>query len=419
VGRTPLNPADDILRPRTHTVARVPKPRFATVAVILLLAPLALAEPPASQPAPAREALPSEAIAKRVEQLTGEAIRALDRSDLPVAARKLLDALELQPANPVTLYNLACVNARWGRPDDALLCLEAAAAAGFNDFALLGRDPDLDSIRQTDRFKAFFAARDEWQRRAAGRIVGVLKRKFGDAYLYGIDAEQKLIFATGVNQETLDDLKSALRRQAASQARDLFPHKPDAFISVVIPAPGDFRKFVRQRNVGGFYNDANKLLIAQRVGDYMAHEFTHALHAGDRAPLGQDHAIWVAEGLGVLYEGAVFAGDQMVPLDNDRFPVARDAARRKTLVPLAHLVKMPPEEFVRRGRITYAEAGTLMLFLRDRNRLRPFYDAYKETFATDPTGRAALEKVTGGSLDELEKAYSEWLVTRPSMRRQR
>ncbi len=388
----------------------------------LLLSHLAFAAPPppvpASQPA-TREALSPEAVAKRVEQLTGEAVRALNANDLRKAERALMEANEVQPANPVTLYNLACVNARQGDLDDAMLCLEGAAVSGFSDFALIGRDADLDPLRKTDRFQKFLLSKDDWQRRAAERNVALLKRQFGDAYLYEIDSEQKLIFATGLDRQTLDDLKSALKRQAASQRRELFAHPPDSFVCVVIPSAGDFRKVVRQRNVGGFYNDAHKLLIAQKVGDFMAHEFTHALHAGDRAPLGQDHAIWVAEGLGVLYEGSSYLGDRLVPLDNDRFPIARDAARRKSLVPLTHLVKMTPDDFVKRGRITYAESGTLMLYLHDRGWLRPFYDAYKESYPQDATGRAALEKVTGQSLDELEKAYSEWLQARPSIRKQR
>ena len=374
------------------------------------------APPPASQPATAPS--PQE-VARRVEQLNGEAIRAMETSQYRRAERALTAALRLQPSNPVTLYNLGCVKARRGYFADAMLCLEGAAAAGFSDFDLVQRDPDLDALRNTERFKQFVVDKATWQRRAAERTLGRLKREFGENYLYEIDVEQKLIIATGHNQQTLDELKAALKRQADSQAKDLFPHRPDTFVSVVIPATADYRKLVRAANVGGFYNDENKLLIAQKVGHYLAHEFTHALHAGDRAPLGQDHAIWVAEGLGVLYEGAGDLGEQLVPLDNERFPIARDAARRKTLVPLATLLKMEQDEFVRRGRITYAEAGTLMLFLYDRGLLRQFYDAYKETYAQDATGRAALERVTGQSVEALEEQYVQWLLTRPLVRKKK
>lgn len=374
---------------------------------------------PATEPAGAETRPSAEEVARRVEQLNGEAIGAMKTSQYRLAERALMAAVRMQPGNPVTLYNLGCVKARRGYFDDAMLCLEGAAMCGFSDFDLVERDPDLDVLRHTERFKQFIGDKTQWQRKAAERTLARLKREFGENYLYEIDVEQKLIFATGLSQQTLDDLKVALKRQAASQAKELFPHRPDAFISVVIPAAADYRKVVRASNVGGFYNDDNKLLIAQKVGGYLAHEFTHALHAGDRAPLGQDHAIWVAEGLGVLYEEAGQMGEQLVPLDNERFPIARDAARRKALVPLVTLVKMPQDEFVRRGRVTYAEAGTLMLYLHDRGLLRQFYDAYKETYSQDQTGRAALERVTGQSLEVLEGQYVEWVMNRPLVRRKK
>ncbi len=46
------------------------------------------------------------------------------------------------------------------------------------------------------------------------------------------------------------------------------------------------------------YVDSTKSLLAREQGYVLTHEFTHALHAADRAPLGQEHAVWVAEGLG-------------------------------------------------------------------------------------------------------------------------
>jgi hypothetical protein len=388
------------------------------VAGILLTAAVVARAAPATQPASATAPSPEE-VARRVEQLNGEAIRAMKTSQYHAAERALMAAVRMQSGNPITLYNLGCVKAKRGYFDDAMMCLEGAAIAGFSDFDLVERDPDLDVLRDTERFKQFVGDKRQWQRKAAERTLGRLKREFGESYLYEIDVEQKLIFATGLSQQTLDEMKEALKKQAASQARDLFPHRPDAFISVVIPAAADYRKVVRASNVGGFYNEDNKLLIAQKVGTYLAHEFTHALHAGDRAPLGQDHAIWIAEGFGVLYEGASFLGDQLVPIDNERFFIARDAARRKALVPLVTLVKMPQEEFVRRGRVTYAEAGTLMLYLHDRGLLRRFYDTYKETYAQDETGRLALERETGQSLEALEGEYVEWLLNRPLMRKRK
>ena len=51
-------------------------------------------------------------------------------------------------------YNLACSHARAGQPDAALDWLEKAAGLGFADAALLDTDPDLDSLRELQRFAA-------------------------------------------------------------------------------------------------------------------------------------------------------------------------------------------------------------------------------------------------------------------------
>ncbi len=377
-------------------------------------APVLRAADPAS---PARqEAAPADVAARRAAALAGDAIRRIDRRRWPEAQATLERALALDPGNAVHLYNLACVLARQGDADRAIDALRRAAAAGFTDFTLAARDADLASLRADARFRAFLADKAVWQRRAAERVLENLRGRFGPDYLYEIDHDLKLIFATGVDRATLDELKVWLTRQARSQGADLFEHRPDAFVSVVIPSAADFRKVVWQENVAGAYYDATKMHVAKRPGDFMAHEFTHALHAADRAPLGQEHAIWVAEGLAVMYEGARVIGDALVPTDNRRTPITRAAAQRRSLIPLAHLVAMTPDTFVARGRMTYPQAGSLMLYLRERGWLREFYDAYKAGYDDDPTGRAALESVTGMTLDALEEGFVQWLLTRPSIR---
>jgi hypothetical protein len=172
------------------------------------------------------------------------------------------------------------------------------------------------------------------------------------------------------------------------------------------------------------YVDGSKTLIAQKLGEVMRHEFTHALHAADRAPLGQDHAVWVAEGLGVLYEaadtkatgaqaGGAEGAAQLVPRGNNpRYAVAAFAARRRSLIPLERLLKMNSSEFMSRPNLTYPESGALMFYLRERGVLRKFYDAYKATYDADPTGAAALQRATDQTLEEFEAAWKQWLLGR-------
>ena len=61
---------------------------------------------------------------------------------------------ELLPGDPVVQYNLACSLAMGGLDEESLAALEAALAAGYDDFEHLALDKDLDSLRASLAFHA-------------------------------------------------------------------------------------------------------------------------------------------------------------------------------------------------------------------------------------------------------------------------
>lgn len=73
------------------------------------------------------------------------------------AAAALEVAAEIEPDNFVIRYNRACALALAGRPDAALDALERAVDGGFADAELMASDPDLEGLRDTDRFRALAA----------------------------------------------------------------------------------------------------------------------------------------------------------------------------------------------------------------------------------------------------------------------
>jgi serine/threonine protein kinase/Flp pilus assembly protein TadD len=75
----------------------------------------------------------------------GQAARGLDW-----AAR----ALALDPEEPVTLYNVACVYALQGKIEPAIECLEKAVQHGFGHRGWIEHDSDLDALRSHPRFGA-------------------------------------------------------------------------------------------------------------------------------------------------------------------------------------------------------------------------------------------------------------------------
>lgn len=349
---------------------------------------------------------------QRLLELTRKSIQFLEAGKRAEAEAALAEALIIAPHNSLNLYNMACVKALTGHGDAAIDYLERSAREGFTDFLHIEQDPDLTSLRQLPRFKAFLGRKAEFQKLAAQRVVEWLKSQFGNGYLFEIDEQDKLIFATNTDQPTLDALKKSLVKQARSQWKDLFEHKPDQYISVVVPSARDYREIVPQRGVGGFYNHDERILIAQRLGLVIMHEFTHALHNADLDPLGQEHPIWLMEGLATMYEGAHFEGEKLIPGDTFRLRSLQLAGRDGRLLKLEEIMKMDQKTFVKKATLAYAQSGSVMLYLYDQGLLRKFYDTYKAGYAQEKTGKAAIEKVTGKTLAQFEQDWKTWMMHR-------
>jgi hypothetical protein len=321
-----------------------------------------------------------------------------------------------QPQSAMDVYDRARSEAREGNTANAVQDLERALAMGFTDFPRIAREADFDVIRDEPRFHRLVAAKDAWLRRTADGTLVALRKRFGDAgYHYAIDPEQRLVYAVALDEPAFERLRASLREQAAAMQDALFENKPEAFVTVLMPSVTDYGKLVRFRNVPGLYVDDMKTLVAKfDAGHVMPHEFAHALHAADLAPSGQKHAVWVAEGLGVLCEAADFTGGRFTPRDNPRFAALPAAAGRKAIIPLDRLVAMDPQAFRQRPNLTYGQSGYLMLYLWDKGLLRKFYDTYKSTYATDATGRAALEQATGKPIGQVHEDWRLWLAARVS-----
>lgn len=142
------------------------------------------------------------------------------------------------------------------------------------------------------------------------------------------------------------------------------------------------------------------------------------------APLGQEHPTWLAEGLASMYEAGTFdprPGSRSTPPeldlnphDNFRLTFIQNAARGHKVIPFDKLLVMTQKDFVDKAMIAYGESSSLMLYLYEQGQLKPFYEAYKTGFDKDPTGREALEKVSGQKLADLEKTWTAWMLRRPA-----
>jgi tetratricopeptide (TPR) repeat protein len=394
--------------------------RYVALGVLALAGRVAAAPGSAPARSPATRASTSTAPATRASRDDRQRLMQLMRKSIELFKTKqydeieklLTEALSIDPQQPTNLYNMACVKALTRRADQAMDYLEKAAEAGFTDFVHINRDSDLESLRTLDRYKALMGRKDEIQRRAADRTLAALKRQLRAGYLFEIDEQAKLVFATNTDQATLVALKKTLGAQARSLWQQVFDHKPDQYISVVLPSMDDYRRMVPMPGVGGFYNGGSRILTAMRMGQIMAHEFTHALHDADKDAVGQEHPIWLVEGLAVVFESATFEGDSLVPRDNHRLPYLQAAARRDRLIALEKLLKMDQRAFISQAVLAYGQSGSVLLWLAEQGLLKKFYQTYKGGFEKDATGKAALEATLGKKLAQIESEWKQWMSKR-------
>jgi hypothetical protein len=367
--------------------------------------------------AAAQATRPSSRDRERALQLSRESVGLIERRQLADAEATLRKALELVPDNTTCLYNLACVRAAQGDPRDAMDLLERATDAGFTDFHHLEHDRMLEPVRSLFRYRQLVARKDEIRHRAAERIVNSLKEELGAGYLYDVDEPQKLVFAVHADRAGLTKVENAIRCEAASQWKQVFSHRPDEFIRILVASPGDYAKRERREGVQGRYDDSTRTLLVKRIGPELRHEFTHALHAADQRALDQEHPVWLSEGLASLYENARIeisadGTEELLPNDTWRLAAVQTASRRGEFIPLPQLLRLDRNAFTARATLAYGESGNLLLYLYEQQLLKAFYDSYTEGYAKDATGQHALESVTGKTLPDLQNDWEKWMRRR-------
>lgn len=63
-----------------------------------------------------------------------------------------LKLAKLMPLDPTVYYNLACSYSLLQNVDSAINALEKSIKFGYNDFKWMQKDPDLEAIRNNNRF---------------------------------------------------------------------------------------------------------------------------------------------------------------------------------------------------------------------------------------------------------------------------
>lgn len=313
--------------------------------------------------------------------------------------------LQEEPDDYIMWYNLACAQGRLGEKNSAFASLEKAMECGYADFVHMEQDDDLKTLRAQPEYAKLLARKNEFQKKRAERILQSLKKQFGEDYICEVDDTAKLIVATNVDRDTLNNTKLRLTRQAQALWNDLFDHKFEQYVTVVISRT----ESSQISGVGGYYNPATRSLVSKTVGSILTHEFTHALHAADIEAIAQSHPIWVTEGLATLFEASEVKDGHIKPLPNERLLALKRFVDRKQNVPLAEFFKYDQPQYLRKAAICYSQGRYVMMYLYDTGKLRDWYREYTKTFKQDPTGVAAMEKVFDKKLPAIEADWLAWV----------
>jgi tetratricopeptide (TPR) repeat protein len=338
------------------------------------------------------------------------------RYDESVAAYEKI--LQINPDDMIALYNIACAYSLMGDKEKALQYLARSIDAGYMDFGHMERDTDLDSIRQEQQYKEIMSAKDELMKTGARKHLEGLKKQFGEGYIFDVDEARRLAFAVFGSRETLNSMKADLDSYADAQWDNLFANRPSYYITIVCPSVADFRKMVPNPSVGGFYNDAEKMLvcggIGGKTGGVLRHEFTHALHEADMTARGQSHPIWVVEGLATCFESSELKEGKVYPVRNQRVAVLKNYLSRDRVIPLASIMKYSHQRFMSNAGLCYAEARYIMYYFSECGKLRDWYEAFCASFEREHYGILATEKVFGKKIAEVEKDWKEWVSKQSS-----
>ncbi len=347
---------------------------------------------------------------------------AFSRGEHARAVELIEQFLRHSPDSPAMLYNAACGCSLLGRRDDAVAYLLRAIEAGFTDFDLLRSDPDLEAIRDHETYTAIVEAVRRVSSTRAEAAQERWRAAYGDrAYRYERDETRHLTYATALDEVSHKEMRRMLERQADQAIASLFGEPPAYDVLIAVPTPEHARQLlsggqagVSGDQIGGIYEHGRRRLVARETGVSLRHEFIHALHYGHMERLGQQHPLWIQEGLASLYEDYELEEDGAIRfLPNRRDNIMKQRIRSGLAMKWRDLFALPTTRFMSQAGALYPQVRSMFEFLAAEQKLERWYRVYIDQFDGDPTGAKAFELVFDQPIEDVERAWRTWVRSRP------
>jgi hypothetical protein len=245
----------------------------------------------------------------------------------------------------------------------------------------------------------------------AKTMAQIYIRRFGEDYRWSYDKSRRIVFVTSVDTRTEARARRILQQHLAMHRAALFPSQFQYPVTILLPSVSDYRDFVGEVNAkaSGIYVRKLRTLASISFSSVLLHELTHAVHHNDQLMAGQEHVIWVVEGLASYYQQGELRDTSFAAEIGPDLQTLQDALENRRLPALEALLKMDRKLFMAAAQRNYAHSRYVMYYLAGRGKLGDFYAAYKRTFEQDPTGGVALEEVLGEKLEHIDESWRKWL----------
>lgn len=231
--------------------------------------------------------------------------------------------------------------------------------------------------------------------------------------------EGVFLVASPTGKAALAGVMDVTRRALAAYFNGRFHKRPERAISVYLfPDAARYDAFCKKRwrekcdSPYGFYL-ASERKIVMNVGPgvgTLTHELVHPLVEAD-FPNAPD---WINEGIASLFEqfylpkaGEIRGGKNW---RHPRLMAALGSPKEREHASLPALFAMNDEEFRgKREDLNYATARYLCQWLDEKGLLWPFYQRWRDGFASDPSGEKAFALVVGKTPADANAEWSAWV----------
>lgn len=297
---------------------------------------------------------------------------------------------------------------------ESLLRSGASPASGFRrTFATMGLLAGMilatSGIREEDRVSPSL-------RRARARAVAEYRRVFDRLPATQIWENFVLLAETPGN--TLNRARNTTARVVRAMREEFVSGRPSPPVQVFLfDTASTYEIFVRAtrrtkpHSPYGFYDPAQRKVVLNfsTLSGSLAHELIHPLLSDDFPSI----PAWLNEGIASLAEQADYRDGKMRGQTRWRLLGKLQRALRQGTAPaLDDVLHQTPREFYCEGMdLRYAVARYLCLYLQQKDLLADYYRSFRECAAVDPAGARTLERVTGRSLDALQKEWELWTLS--------